>query len=434
MSETHVASASTGTSSDAAGDAAKLAALRRTRLIATSALVLCVAVFLAARALQPQFPALSFLAAFAEAAAIGGIADWYAVVALFRRPLGLPIPHTAIIPRNQERIADNLGAFIEANFLAPGPVRAKLKEVDFAALVADWLSDERRARGLSRFVARLVPQMLSAIEGSELRGFVAQRVVDQVGKVRLAPLAADLLSTFTAERRHQRILDELLKVFANLLNDEAALAAIRDRIREELPTLANFFRADAYLLRKIVASAGLLMEEVKDDPEHAIRREFDRFVLDFVGQLRTSPDYAERAEKLKQDLLARPELRNLAEDVWASFRSFAEQDAAAADSAIRRHLTGLFVEVGRHLASDPQVRADMNEGFVVALASFVENQKSGVSRFISDQVKAWDLGQLTTLIELNIGRDLQYIRFNGMLIGGTAGLVLHVGERVVFGN
>lgn len=434
MSETQVASASTGTFSDAAGDAAKLAALRRTRLIATSALVLCVAVFLAARALQPQFPALSFLAAFAEAAAIGGIADWYAVVALFRRPLGLPIPHTAIIPRNQERIADNLGAFIEANFLAPGPVRAKLKEVDFAALVADWLSDERRARGLSRFVARLVPQMLSAIEGSELRGFVAQRVVDQVGKVRLAPLAADLLSTFTAERRHQRILDELLKVFANLLNDEAALAAIRDRIREELPTLANFFRADAYLLRKIVASAGLLMEEVKDDPEHAIRREFDRFVLDFVGQLRTSPDYAERAEKLKQDLLARPELRNLAEDVWASFRSFAEQDAAAADSAIRRHLTGLFVEVGRHLASDPQVRADMNEGFVVALASFVENQKSGVSRFISDQVKAWDLGQLTTLIELNIGRDLQYIRFNGMLIGGTAGLVLHVGERVVFGN
>ena len=434
MSGTPIASASAGAFSQAADDAAKLAALRRTKFIATSALVLCVGVFLAARALQPQFPALSFVAAFAEAAAIGGIADWYAVVALFRRPLGLPIPHTAIIPRKQERIADNLGVFIEANFLAPGPVRAKLKEVDFAALVADWLAEERRARGLSRFVARLVPQMLAAIESSELRGFVAQRVLDQVGKVRLAPLAADLLSTFTAERRHQRILDELLKVFANLLNDEAALAAIRDRIREELPTLANFFRADAYLLRKIVASAALLMEEVKDDPEHAIRREFDRFVLDFVDQLRKSPDYAERAEKLKHDLLARPELRNMAQDIWASFRSFAEQDASASDSAIRRHLTGLFVEIGRHLASDPQVRADMNEGFVVALASFVESQKSGVSRFISDQVKAWDLGQLTALIELNIGRDLQYIRFNGMLIGGTAGLLLHVGERLIFGN
>jgi uncharacterized membrane-anchored protein YjiN (DUF445 family) len=417
-----------------ADDAAKLAALRRTKFVATSALVLCVAIFLAARALQPQFPALSFVAAFAEAAAIGGIADWYAVVALFRRPLGLPIPHTAIIPRNQERIADNLGLFIEANFLAPGPVRAKLKEVDFAALVADWLSAERRAEGLSRFVSGLVPQMLSAIESSELRGFVAQRVAEQVEKVRLAPLAADLLSSFTAERRHQRILDELLKVFSGLLNDEAALAAIRDRIREELPTLANFFRADAYLLRKIVASAGMLMEEVRSDPDHAIRREFDRFVAGFVEQLRDSPDYAERAEKLKRDLLARPELRDLAEDVWSSFKKFAEQDAAAPDSAIRRNLTGLFVEVGRQLAADPRVRADMNEGFVVALASFVENQKSGVSHFISDQVKAWDLGQLTTLIELNIGRDLQYIRFNGMLIGGTAGLLLHIGERLIFGN
>lgn len=420
--------------SPASDDAARLAALRRTKFVATAALALCVVVFLAARALQPQFPALAYLAAFAEAAAIGGIADWYAVVALFRRPLGLPIPHTAIIPRNQERIADNLGRFIESNFLAPGPVKAKLQEVDFAALVADWLSAEQRAEGLSRFVARLVPKMLDAVENSDLRAFVAQRVTDQVGKVKLAPLAADILSAFTADRRHQRILDNLLKVLAGLLSDEAALAAIRDRIREELPSVARLFRADAYLLKKIVASAATLMEEVAADPEHAVRREFDRFVAGFVKQLKDSPDYAERAEKLKRELLARPELRNLAKDVWASFRSFAEQDAAAPDSAIRRNLTGLFVEVGRQLAADPRVRADMNKGFVVALASFVESQKSGVSRFISDQVRAWDLGQLTHLVELNIGRDLQYIRFNGMLIGGMAGLLLHVGERLIFGN
>jgi len=420
--------------SPASDDAARLAALRRTKFVATAALALCVVVFLAARALQPQFPALAYLAAFAEAAAIGGIADWYAVVALFRRPLGLPIPHTAIIPRNQERIADNLGRFIESNFLAPGPVKAKLQEVDFAALVADWLSAEQRAEGLSRFVARLVPKMLDAVENSDLRAFVAQRVTDQVGKVKLAPLAADILSAFTADRRHQRILDNLLKVLAGLLSDEAALAAIRDRIREELPSVARLFRADAYLLKKIVASAATLMEEVAADPEHAVRREFDRFVAGFVKQLKDSPDYAERAEKLKRELLARPELRNLAKDVWASFRSFAEQDAAAPDSAIRRNLTGLFVEVGRQLAADPRVRADMNKGFVVALASFVESQKSGVSRFISDQVRAWDLGQLTHLVELNIGRDLQYIRFNGMMIGGMAGLLLHVGERLIFGN
>ena len=151
-----------------AGDSqatAKVEALRRTKLFATAALGLCVALFVAARSLQPRWPWLGFVAAFAEAATIGGLADWYAVVALFRRPLGLPIPHTAIIPANQSRIADNLGRFIEVNFLAPGPVRAKLAEVDFAALVADWLADPGRAGGLASFVGRLVPQAISAIEG-----------------------------------------------------------------------------------------------------------------------------------------------------------------------------------------------------------------------------------------------------------------------------
>ena len=415
-------------------EGAKLSALRRTKFIATAALGICVAVFATAKHLEPRWPWLSFVAAFAEAATIGGLADWYAVVALFKRPLGLPIPHTAIIPANQNRIADNLGRFIEANFLAPGPVREKLNEVDFAALVADWLSGPERAAGLSRFVARLVPQSLSAIEQSGLRGFITSRMLDQVEKVKLAPLAAELLSAFTDDRRHQRLFDEFTKVVGKFLSDEDALAAMREKIREELPSLFKLFRADAYLLKKIVASAGSLLEEVRADPDHPMRHEFDRFVLKFIERLRHSKDYAKRAEKLKRDFLARPELRELAQDMWESLRSFIEQDAKAENSMIREHLTSMFVDVGRHLASDPQIRADMNQGFVVALASFVESQKSGVSSFIADQVKRWDLAQLSRLIEINIGKDLQYIRFNGMLIGGIAGLILHTVERLFLVN
>ena len=413
---------------------AKLAALRRTKAIATGALGFCVAVFAVAKYLEPRWPWLSFVAAFAEAATIGGLADWYAVVALFRRPLGLPIPHTAIIPENQNRIADNLGRFIEVNFLAPGPVREKLQQVDFSALVADWLSGPERAAGLSRFVARLVPQTLSAVEQSGLRGFIASRMLDQIEKVKLAPLAAELLSAFTDDRRHQRLFDEFTKVVGKFLSDEDALAAMREKIREELPSLFKLFRADAYLLKKIVASAGSLLEEVRADPDHPMRHEFDRFVLKFIDRLRNSKDYAKRAEKLKRDFLARPELGGLAQDMWASMRTFIEQDASADKSKIREHLAAMFVDVGRHLATDPQIRADMNQGFVVALVSFVESQKSGVSSFIADQVKRWDLAQLTRLIETNIGRDLQYIRFNGMLIGGIAGLILHLAERLFLVN
>lgn len=419
-----------GLSAQADVDAGKLAALRRTKAIAAAALVLCVAVFALAKLLEARWPWLSFVAAFAEAAAIGGIADWYAVVALFRRPLGLPIPHTAIIPSNQTRIADNLGRFIEANFLSPGPVREKLGEVDFAALVADWLSGPERAAGLARFVTRLVPRTLVALEQSGLRDFVRQRMLTEIGKVNVAPLAADLLTAFTDDRRHQRLLDEFTRAIGGFLKDEQALATMRERIREELPSLFNLFRADAYLLKKIVTSAGSLLEDVRADPDHPIREEFDRFVHRFIDRLGSSKAYAKRAEQLKRDLLARPEVAGFAEDVWRSLLGFVEQDVKADDSIVRQHLASMFVDVGRHLATDPQIRADMNEGFVVALSSFIESQKAGVSTFIAGQVKRWDLGQLTRVIEINIGRDLQYIRFNGMLIGGLAGLVLHIAERL----
>ncbi|MER9128492.1 DUF445 domain-containing protein [Mesorhizobium sp. M0184] len=409
---------------------AKLSALRRTKFVAAAALAFCVLVFAVAKSLESRHAWLGFVAAFAEAATIGGLADWYAVVALFRRPLGLPIPHTAIIPENQNRIADNLGRFIEVNFLAPEPVREKLAEVDFSALVADWLADPNRAADLSRFVGRLVPQTLAAVEQSGLRGFVTSRMLEQIEKVPLAPLAAELLSALTDDRRHQKLFDEFTKVVGRFLSDEQALATMREKIREELPSLFNLFRADAYLLKKIIASADSLLDEVRADPHHPMRAEFDLFVETFVKRLRTSKQYARRAEKLKRDFLARPELSALAGDMWDSLRLFIEQDAKAPNSMIRDHLATMFVEVGRHLADDAQIRADMNQGFIVALASFVESQKSGVSKFIADQVKRWDLAQLTRLIEMNIGKDLQYIRFNGMIIGGLAGLVLYTAERL----
>ncbi|THF59883.1 DUF445 domain-containing protein [Ollibium composti] len=411
---------------------AKLVSLRRTKLAAAAALAACVAIFAAARSFQGQYPWLGFVAAFAEAATIGGLADWYAVVALFRRPLGLPIPHTAIIPANQNRIADNLGRFIEVNFLSPGPVREKLNEVDFAALVADWLSDPRRAAGLSRFIGRLAPQMLGAIEQSGLRDFMGSRMMAQLEKIEVAPFAAGLLRAFTEDRRHQKLLDELTRVVGRFLNDEQALAAMREKIREELPTMFNLFRADAYLLKKIVASAGSLLEEIRADPDHPVRAEFDGFVQQFIERLEHSKAYARRAEQLKRTLLERAEVRGLAGDMWESLRLFIEQDLESENSAVAAHLAGLLTEAGRQLARDPAIRADMNEGFVVALASFVESQKSGVSSFIADQVKRWDLVQLTRLVEINIGRDLQYIRFNGMIVGGLAGLVLYAAERLFF--
>ena len=180
------------------------------RVVATGLLIVMAAVFLAARYFDHVHPAVGFVRAFAEAAMVGGLADWFAVTALFRRPLGLPIPHTAIVPRNHHRIAETLGEFIETNFLAREPVEARLREVDFAALVSEWLSDRERSAALAGFVMRLVPQALTSIDQSGLKGFLGRRVMAELERIELAPLAAGLLSAVTEKNRHQRLLDELL--------------------------------------------------------------------------------------------------------------------------------------------------------------------------------------------------------------------------------
>jgi uncharacterized membrane-anchored protein YjiN (DUF445 family) len=406
-------------------------ALRRVKWAATLLLVGTAALFAVARYLEPTHWAWSYVAAFAAAATVGGVADWYAVVALFRRPLGLPIPHTAIIPRNHTRIAENLGAFIEENFLAPEAVARKLGEVDFAAQVAEWLSDRARSASLATFVVKLLPQTLTAIDQSGLRRFLGERVRAELERVEMAPLAAGLLSAVTARGRHQALLDDLLDALDRLLTDRKIRDALREKIRDELPSLFNLYRADTYLLKKIVASTSAFIEEARSHSDHPLRREFDRFVTGFIAELRTSPDYARRAEALKRDLLARPEIAGLADGAWDGLRSFIERDASSSDSQIRRQLETMLVDVGQQLARDKSIRIEINRGMVRLLGDFVQRQKSGIGRFIADQVKSWDIDMLIGRIELTVGRDLQYIRFNGAMIGGMAGLALHALEQGV---
>lgn len=413
---------------DAPGDAARAAELRRVKALATSVLAGTLALFVTAKMLLPVHPLFGFVAAFAEAATIGGLADWYAVVALFRRPLGLPIPHTAIIPSNQQRIADKLGEFIEVHFLAPGPVEAKLRQIDFGCFIADWLRDRKRSADLARFTLRLLPEAVAATESSGLMTLISRRINARLQRVDLAPLAASTLRAFIAEGRHQGLLDDLLRGVHDALTEPRTMAMVRAKIRAELPTLLKLYRADKYLVNKIVASATAFFEEVRGDPKHPFRDEFDRMLLSFVDRLGSDPAYAERIDGLKRDLLARPEVAGLARDIWSNTRAFIEDSASGESQLLQQYLAAMFMKAGEALAADRELRAEINQGLVAVLRSVIADQKSGVSTFISDQVKAWDMGQLISLIEINIGRDLQYIRFNGSLIGGLAGLALYSAE------
>ena len=413
---------------DSPGDAERAAELRRVKALATLVLASTLLLFVLAKWLLPVHPVFGFIAAFAEAATIGGLADWYAVVALFKRPLGLPIPHTAIIQSNQARIADKLGEFIQVHFLEAAPVEAKLKAIDFGSFVADWLRERKRSDDLARFALRLLPEAVSATETSGLMTFIIRRMSSQLQAIDLAPLAAGTLRGFVAEGRHQLLFDDLLRIMHDTLTRAETMAMVREKVRAELPTLLRLYRADKYLVNKIVASATAFFEEVRNDPKHPFRSEFDRMLLSFVDRLGTDKAYVDRIDSLKRDLLARPELADLGRTVWANTRAFIERSASGETQVLQHHLAGMLVAAGEALAGDAELRGEINKGLVTVLRSFIADQKSGVSTFISDQVKSWNMTQLISLIEINIGRDLQYIRFNGSLIGGLAGLALYTAE------
>ena len=405
--------------------------LARIKIIATTLLAFSVVVAFVARFLESRYATLGYVAAWAEAAAVGGLADWYAVVALFRHPCGIPFPHTAIISNNRERIAESFGDFVEEQFLAPDPIEQKLRSVDFAAAVADWLADEERSLSLSRFALRLLPQALSAIEETGLQSFMAQHVVEQIEALEVAPLAAKLLSAFVEDQRHQRIFDEILVGLDRLLRDEQTLEAVREKIRGELPSLFSLFRADAYLLHRLVTLVSGFIHEAQNHPDHALRRDFDRFVREVVEKLGSSPRYADKAETLKRELVARPEVRALAEDLWVSVKRFLAKDARSGNSILELHLARFLADLGRKLAQEPRLRAEINAGMVNVLQPFVQSRKREIARFITDQIRSWELAQMVNIIELNIGRDLQYIRLNGTFIGGLAGLALYAGGHAL---
>lgn len=409
----------------------RLNSLNRVKMLATLVLLACFCVMVVAKLLEHVSPVFGFVAAFAEAATIGGIADWYAVVALFKKPLNLPFPHTAIIPNNQNRIADNLGGFIENNFLAREPVEEKLRQVDFAVEMSAWMSDRSRSQGLARFVVKLIPQFLKSVDEKAFVQFATQRVTGQLATTDVAPLLGDVLQSFTKDGQHQKLLNDVIRALHQFLNDDETFAIVRQKVKKELPVIANVLGADTMILSRILQAASELLDEVKDDQSHPLRQEFEVFLIEYVERTRRTKAFSRQVEKVKQSILQRPELGAAAEDLWDSLKVFILEDAQAEESVLAARLTDLLVDIGQSLDAAPGLRRDINEGLVILLTNLIAEQRSSISAYVAEQVKGWDIRQLLILIEVNVGRDLQFIRFNGMLIGGCVGVALYVAERLI---
>ncbi len=396
--------------------------LKRMKRNATGLLVAFGGIFIAARLLEPRWPWLGFVRATAEAAMVGGLADWFAVTALFRKPLGLPIPHTAIIPRRKDRIGRTLGRFVQNNFLSRDVIATRVAGMRPGERLARWLADPVHSRLLAGHVAAGLAGAAHVLSDDDVSQMIESGITSRVRAIQVAPLLGNLLAILTADRRHQQLLDDALRLGARAVSENEQV--IRARIREESPWWLPE-AVDDRIHDKVVAALERTLTEVSEDRDHELRARFDEALERFIDQLRTSPQAMARAETIKESMLAHPALREFSASLWADAKAALarrlERKEVAEPDAIERGL----VTIAEAALDDPALLEKIDQWIVDALVYAVDQYRNEVGALIEHTVGQWDPDATSRKIELQIGRDLQFIRINGALVGGLVGLILY---------
>lgn len=396
--------------------------LERMKRRATGLLVVMAAVFVAAWLQEDAHPWLGYVRATAEAGMVGGVADWFAITALFRRPLNLPIPHTAIIPQRKDRIGRSLGNFVQNNFLSPEVLGAKLRAAGLSRRAAEWLREPEHARSVVRQTASALRSAGAAVRDEDVHALLERSVIDPIKRRPIAPVLANGLALLTVNDRHQQLLDRLVRGLGQLVARNEGM--IRTRIHEESPWWVPGF-VDRRLQERIIEGIERTLADVSRDPEHPLRRQFDDLLVNWIEQLRESPEAMARAEAIKQQVLDSPTSEQLTESLWRELRRALDRQVEAAErgtpGGIERGLTALADAA----LEDDALLAKLDDWIVGAVLRVVEQHRHEVGQLIAHTVSAWDPDETSRRIELQIGRDLQFIRINGTLVGGLVGLVLY---------
>ena len=416
-------------------DDPRRAQLRRMKAIALAMLLAMLCGFVLAHAMGNQ-GVWAWVSAFCEAATVGALADWFAVVALFRHPLGLPIPHTAIIPRSKARIADSLAAFVRDHFLEPQTLLARLEVFDPAAKLGQWLSRPEQSRRLAQLARGWALQALDLLDERAVREGIQRFVVARLQAWDAAATAGEVLGLLTADGRHQQLLDEALKRLSRYLDGEAvkqrASALLVKHARREWPRLVgtvNWIKpvegiADD-LAERIARAVLDELNGILSQPKHPIRRDYERWLRGYIQRLREDPELATRVAQIKQDLIGHPSVQAYVSGLWDQVHAALRQDLERADGVLAGHLERSLGSLGEALGRDEALREAINQHVMGGAEKLAQRLRGGVTDYIAQTVKAWDERHLVEQLELSVGRDLQYIRFNGTLVGGLIGLLLH---------
>ena len=401
---------------------------RRMRVLATVMLAAMAAIFIAAARLEDVHPAWGFVKAFAEAAMVGGIADWFAVTALFRHPLGIPIPHTAIIPRNKDRIGDTMAAFLRTNFLTPRVVARRMQRVDVGGAIGGFLLAPPQQGRLWRGAARMVESVLEAL-GPERFGAIAKTALaDRLRSFNAAPVIGEALDAAIAEDRHVPLLDEMVIWIARLVRTNEDL--IRGMVHDRSGGFMRFTGLDAPLAGRIIDAIDKLLSELAMDPNHPLRAKIEDSLRELAGKLQNDPATQERVQQMKADLLANPAVEQWWLGVWERGRAGLLRAVRDPDSALAGEMGALLRQFGEALQDNPNFRRGINRFVRRAAVGVAADYGDGIVKLVSDTVRRWDAKTISDRVEHAVGRDLQFIRINGTVVGGLVGLTIHTIETL----
>jgi uncharacterized membrane-anchored protein YjiN (DUF445 family) len=402
--------------------------LRRMRAFATALLAFMAAIFVATTWALPHNAWVDALRAFAEAALIGGLADWFAVTALFRRPLGLPIPHTGVVPARKDDIGRALARFIRDNFLVREAVERRLDRTDLAGRLGAWLDSEANAAHITRDSAAAFDWALSAGDGGELRSALGGVLRQAFDKAPVSSAIATLLEVLTSGNHAQTVIDQLVKFARGQL--DAHRVMIRVRIHERSPWWLPQF-VDQEIYDKLMAEVERLLDSIAADPEHPARVELIERVRALQHALAADPKLADKSRALQQDFVAHPAVRAYAHDLWSRLAEDLHAALATPDSPLRLGVEHEIRKLGAVLRDEPEVAARLNRWLKQLLLYLVENYRDPLSEIVSETIESWDPIATSKRIEQNIGTDLQFIRVNGTLVGGLVGLLIYLGAHLL---
>lgn len=410
-----------------ASDQSPAQRLRRMRAFATGLLAAMAAVFIASTYWWPRYAWLGAVRAFAEAALVGGLADWFAVAALFRRPLGLPIPHTAIVPSRKDEIGRALARFIRDHFLIREAIERQLERADLAARLGQWLDDDEAAARVSGDFATALDWLLRAGDGEALRASFTASLRAAPVELPVDAIVATLIDVLTASGHEQILVDQLVELGRAELDRHRV--EIRVRIHERSPWWLPQF-VDQEIYDQLVRELERILDDVASDPAHPARTEFKKRLVSLQQSLADDPAFAAKAREMTATLLDHPAVADYGRELWTRVQAWLHEALANPSSGLRHGLEREVRRIGTALKSDPTTAATLDAWLKQVLLYLVDNYRDPLSEIVSETIERWDAAETASRVELNIGSDLQFIRLNGTLVGGCVGLLLYFGSEL----